>query len=135
AADRTAALADAPMPQVDGWHLIRRLGAGGMGEVFLARAADPDDPRQVAIKVLRPGLGSSDVLRRFAQERRILATLRHSGIAQLIDAAETADGRPCFVLEYVAGVPITAFADLHRLSVADRLRLVVDVCAALAHAH
>lgn len=123
------------LPLVSGWQLIRRLGAGGMGEVFLATPTAAADRRQVAIKVLRPGLDSTDVLRRFALERRILATLQHPGIAQLIDAAETDDGRPCFVLEYVPGLPITAFADLHRLSVADRIRLVIDVCDAVSHAH
>jgi serine/threonine protein kinase/tetratricopeptide (TPR) repeat protein len=123
------------LPTIPGWRLQRRLGAGGMGEVFLATADhEPDGPR-VAIKVLRHGLDSTGLLRRFAQERRILSSLDHPGIAQLVDAATTTDGRPCFVLEYVPGVAITAFADLHRLSVDERIRLVIDVCDAVSHAH
>lgn len=126
---------DSTLPSIPGWRVHRRLGTGGMGEVFLAVAEHDPDGQLVAIKVLRAGLDSTTLLRRFAQERRILASLDHPGIAQLIDAATTSDGRPCFVLEYVPGIPITAFADLHRMSVDDRIRLVIDVCDAVSHAH
>jgi serine/threonine-protein kinase len=123
------------MPTTIGeWRLIRVLGRGGMGEVYLAEpVAFPGE--RVAIKVLRAAMDGDDVRRRFALERRILATLRHPNIAQLIDVTATDDGRPCFVLEYVPGMPITAFADLHRLGIAERLTLVLAVCDAVEHAH
>ncbi len=123
---------DGPLPAMIGrWRVVRRLGRGGMGEVYLGE----DGGQQVAIKVLRPDLDSVDVIRRFALERRILENLSHPNIARLLDATETAEGRPCFVLEYVAGIPLTAHADLRRLPIRDRLELLITVCAAVAHAH
>lgn len=127
---------EAAFPIVPGWRILRRLGAGGMGEVFLAEPAGaPPGATPVAIKVIRAGLSSEMILRRFELERRILGALRHPGIAKLLDATRTGDGRPCFVLEYVPGVPITAWADLKRLGIEARLRLFETVCDAVAHAH
>src|SRR5690606_3315901 len=94
-----------------------------------------DTGDMVAIKVLRHGIGPGNLARRFALERRILATLRHRHIAQLLDVAETEDGRPCFVLEHVAGLPITTHADLNRLDLRHRLTMVIAVADAVTHAH
>lgn len=123
-----------PQPDLIGrWQVLRQLGTGGMGEVYLGESRE--DGRQVAIKVLRRNARSEDLARRFVLESRILAALQHPGIARLIEVAETGDGRPCFVLEYVAGLPITTWADLHRLRVRDRIELVISVAGAVAHAH
>lgn len=123
-------------PEITGWRVVRRLGTGGMGEVWLAESPGGDDTTgRVAIKVVRADLAGESVLRRFELERRILATLRHPGIAALLDVTRTTDGRPCFVLEYVPGVPITTWADLHRLGLADRIERFLAVCEAVEHAH
>ena len=122
---------DALPTRIGRWRIVRRLGRGGMGEVFLGE----HDGDRAAIKVLRDDIDSVDIARRFALERRILENLRHPSIARLLEAVETDDGRPCVVLEYVAGIPITAHADLHRLSLRDRLELLLTVCAAVEHAH
>ncbi len=121
-----------PLPEaIAGWRILRRLGRGGMGEVFLGER----DGIRAAIKVLRADLASPDIRRRFALERRILESVSHPGIARMLDVAETTDGRPCFVLEYVPGIPITADADLRRLSIAARLGQWLSVADAVEHAH
>jgi serine/threonine-protein kinase len=126
--------AAAELPAAIGrWRPIRRLGRGGMGDVLLAEPVGGGDP--VALKMLRAGIASADVRRRFTQEERILANLRHPNIAALLDVTETVDGRPCFVLEYVAGMPITSHADLHRLGLRARIDLWLAVCEAVAEAH
>jgi serine/threonine-protein kinase len=126
---------DAPdrPPELPGWRVIRHLGRGGMGDVHLAEPEGGGEP--VAIKSLRPGLASHDVIERFGLERRILANLAHPNIARLVDVAETGDGLPCVVMEYVQGIPITAHADLRRLGIRDRVALVFAVCGAVEHAH
>jgi eukaryotic-like serine/threonine-protein kinase len=131
---------EAPAPALIGrYRVLRRLGRGGMGEIFLAEPdgdqSDGTGAERVAIKVIRPGLASGDVLRRFEQERRILANLRHPHIARLLDVAATDDGRPGFVLEYVPGLPITVWADLRARPLRQRLLLFLDVCDAVEHAH
>jgi serine/threonine protein kinase/tetratricopeptide (TPR) repeat protein len=128
--------ADAPLPATIGPYRIERLiGRGGMGEVFLA-VREAEDIRQfVALKVIRRGMGTDHVLQRFRLERRILANLHHPHIARLLDAAATDDGRPYFVMEYIAGAPITEYCDQRRLTVAQRLQLFQTVCKAVQHAH
>ncbi len=113
---------------------IARLGTGGMGVVYLA---DQESPirRQVALKIVRHGLQSEDVIARFETERQTLALMDHPGIAKVFDAGTTPDGRPYFVMEYVKGVPINEHCDRNRLNVAERLRLMIDVCDAVQHAH
>ncbi len=113
----------------------RRLGHGGMGTVYLARRADREFERQVAIKMIRGGMDSELVVRRFRHERQILATLDHPHIAALFDGGTTPDGLPYFVMEYVAGTPIDRYADEHMLNTADRLRLCLGVVDAVQHAH
>ena len=113
----------------------RRLGHGGMGTVYLARRADREFERLVAIKMIRGGMDSELVVRRFRHERQILATLDHPHIAALFDGGTTPDGLPYFVMEYVAGTPIDRYADEHTLDTAERLRLMLGVVDAVQHAH
>jgi serine/threonine-protein kinase len=117
------------------YRILRRLGRGGMGEVFLAERADGLFEQRVAIKLLRRGMATDDVLARFARERRILARLAHPHIARLLDGGATEDGRPYFVMELVEGEPITAYCRSRRATVSERLRLLLDACDAVAEAH
>lgn len=121
------------------YRIIRALGRGGMGEVFLGARQDEQSSKRVALKVIRSGIssgGDSDsVIRRFTLERRVLASLDHPNIARLIDAGQTSDGNPYFVMEFVEGEPITEYCDRHQLHTEERLRLFIKVCAAVQHAH
>jgi serine/threonine protein kinase/tetratricopeptide (TPR) repeat protein len=121
--------------KVGSYELIRELGRGGMGTVWLAKRADQQFDKVVAIKLLKRGTDTEEVLRRFQTERQILARLEHSNIARLLDGGTADDGLPYFVMEYVEGQPITKYADQHRLSVSDRLNLFRVVCAAVSYAH
>ncbi|HEV3062801.1 MAG TPA: tetratricopeptide repeat protein [Vicinamibacterales bacterium] len=111
------------------------IGRGGMGSVYLARRIDLEFDRQVAIKMIRRGMDSELVIRRFRHERQILASLDHPHIASLFDGGTTPDGLPYFVMEYVAGIPIDRYADEHRLTIAARLQLCLGVLDAVQHAH
>lgn len=117
------------------YKIIRRIGQGGMGAVYLAARDDDQFKKQVAIKLIRRGMDSEFVLRRFRNERQILAGLDHPNIARLLDGGTTEDGRPYFVMEYIEGKRITDYADEHRLETAERLRLFVQVCSAVHYAH
>jgi serine/threonine protein kinase/tetratricopeptide (TPR) repeat protein len=110
------------------------LGQGGFGSVYRARQETPIR-REVAIKVIRRGMDSRGVVARFEAERQTLAVLSHPNVARVIDAGETDDGRPYFVMELIDGVPITRHCDEERLSIQRRLRLFIDVCRAVEHAH
>ncbi len=127
---------DAPADRQAGpWRLLRRIGEGGMGVVWLAERTDGAYERQVAVKLLKRGMDSHAILRRFLQERRILARLQHEHIVRLIDGGMSADGRPYYAMEYVEGEPITRHAARHRLDVRARVELLVKVARAVAHAH
>jgi serine/threonine-protein kinase len=117
------------------YRLIREIGRGGMGVVYLADRADGQFRRRVAIKVLQHAGEGDPVHQRFLAERQILAGLRDEHIAGMLDGGVTDDGRPYFVMEFVDGIPITAFCDRHQLGVEERLRLFMDVCSAVQHAH
>jgi serine/threonine protein kinase/tetratricopeptide (TPR) repeat protein len=121
--------------QVGAWRLIRELGQGGMGTVWLAERADGAYSAQAAIKFVRGAFGSAGLERRFRAERQILADLRHPGIARLVDGGTAPDGTPFLVMEYVEGESITAYAVRHNLDVRQRLSLFCAVCAAVQHAH
>ena len=133
--ERAAEPGDAPLPEIDAYEVVRPLGEGGMGEVFLCRQRTEDFTRLVAVKVVKRGMDTDEVLRRFALERRILASLVHPNIAQLHDAGATADGRPYFVMEYVEGERIDVWADREGLGVEARLGLFRAVCDAVQYAH
>jgi serine/threonine-protein kinase len=117
------------------YRLIRRLGRGGMGEVYLAVRDDDEFQKRVAVKVLAPGMGTDEVAARFRTERQILAALDHPNIAKLLDGGTTEEGLPYFVMEYVEGRPIDEYCDRCGLSLRRRLELFCDVCSAVQYAH
>lgn len=119
---------------VDRYELIGPLGEGGFGVVWRARQYEPIR-REVALKVIKPGLGSREAVCRFEAERQALALMDHPNIAAVLDAGATADGRPYFVMELVQGTPLTEYCDQHQLSLCGRLRLFIPVCEAVQHAH
>ena len=123
--------------RIGAYRLVRRIGQGGMGAVFLAERADGAFEQTVALKVVLAGPVSEEDGLRFLQERQILAELDHPNIARLLDGGVADDGRPYFVMEYVEGLPVTTYCASHRLGVDDRLRLFLAVCEAvdLAHRH
>jgi len=125
----------APGLRLGAYAIVRELGRGGMGAVYLAQRADGVFEKQVAIKILKRGTDTDEILRRFNAERQILARLDHPNIARLLDGGTSDDGLPYFVMEYVDGVPITQFAREHELSVAERLKLFRVVCGAVSYAH
>jgi serine/threonine protein kinase len=118
---------------IDGYEFLDRIGEGGMGVVYRVRR--PGQPGHLAIKVIKRGMDTDTVLRRFHNERRILETLRHQNIAAMLDAGTTPEGLPYFVMEYIPGKPINEYCDAFRLSIDDRLRLFQKVCAAVQCAH
>ncbi|HKH49355.1 MAG TPA: serine/threonine-protein kinase [Thermoanaerobaculia bacterium] len=117
------------------YRLLRKIGSGGMGTVYLARREDEHYERDVAVKVLRSGLASTEALHRFIAERQILARLEHPNIARLYDGGSTEDGRPYLVMELVEGVPVDEYCDRHRLTIDQRLALFQKICSAVQHAH
>lgn len=117
------------------YEMVRELGRGGMGTVWLARRADQQFEKLVAIKLLKRGTDTDEVLRRFHAERRILARLDHPNIARLLDGGTTDDGLPYFVMEYVEGMRLTEFVSDRKLSISGRLRLFVKICKGLEFAH
>jgi serine/threonine-protein kinase len=120
--------------QIGAYKVIRKIGEGGMGLVFLAERADGQFAREVALKVIKRGMDSESILRRFQIERQIQARLTHPNIARLYDGGLTDDGLPYFTMEYIEGEPIDSYCDGHRLPVDERLRLFLTVCRAVAYA-
>jgi eukaryotic-like serine/threonine-protein kinase len=116
------------------YRLIRKLGEGGMGQVWLAEQAAPLQ-RPVALKLIRIALYEQSLLQRFQTERQSLAVMEHPVIAKVFDAGATAEGQPYFVMEYVPGSPITSYCDEHKLSIRERLALFIKVCEGVQHAH
>jgi eukaryotic-like serine/threonine-protein kinase len=131
---------EAPIPTegpgtvIGNYTLLEKIGEGGCGVVFKARQERPLR-REVALKVIKLGMDTKEVIARFNAERQALARMSHSHIAKVIDAGATTNGRPYFVMECVQGVKITAYCDDHRLTMEDRLRLFSKVCQAVQHAH
>jgi serine/threonine protein kinase len=116
------------------YKLLEQIGEGGFGVVFMAEQAQPIR-RKVALKVLKPGMDTRQVIARFEAERQALALMDHPNIAHILDGGTTASGRPYFVMELVRGIPITEFCDQNRLPVYERLELFIDICQAVQHAH
>jgi eukaryotic-like serine/threonine-protein kinase len=116
------------------YHLVRRIGEGGMGEVWLAEQKEPVR-RRVALKLIRAGLNTREAMVRFDSERQALALMDHPAIAKVFDAGTTLQGSRYFVMEYVAGIPITDYCDKHNLSTRERLELFAHVCEGVQHAH
>ncbi len=114
--------------------LLRRIGEGGMGEVWLAGQEEPVR-RQVALKLVKAGMNTREVMARFESERQALAMMDHPAIAKVFDAGSTSRGAPYFVMEYVNGVPFTAYCDHNRLTIRQRLELFIHVCEGVQHAH
>ncbi|MEZ4425639.1 MAG: protein kinase [Gemmatimonadota bacterium] len=121
--------------RVGPYRLVRELGRGGMGAVYLAERRDGSFEQTVALKLVKRGMDTDEVLRRFRAERQILAGLHHPNIARLYDGGVAPDGRPYLVMEFIDGSPITRWADARRLPVQRRLALFQDVCSAVRHAH
>ena len=117
------------------YRILRKLGSGGMGDVYLAERADEEYQQQVAIKLVRSGVFSRQVQGRLRMERQILATLQHPNIARLLDGGRAPDGTPYLVMEYIDGEPIDAYCDRRRLAPEERLALVRTVCSAVHYAH
>jgi len=117
------------------YRVLHEIGRGGMGSVFLAARADDAFQKTVAIKIIRRGLDTDDIVERFRSERQILATLDHPNITRLLDGGTTEDGRPFFVMDLIEGEPIDQYCDRRSLTIADRLTLFQDVCAAVQYAH
>jgi eukaryotic-like serine/threonine-protein kinase len=135
AAGRERASEDAAGQRIGSYAVIRELGRGGMGTVYLAARADDNYRQRVAIKLVNRGMDTEAILRLFFMERQILANLEHPNIARLLDGGATADGLPYFVMEYIEGRPINRYCDERRLTVPERLELFGEVCAAVQHAH
>jgi serine/threonine protein kinase len=119
---------------IGAYHLLQRIGEGGMGEVWLADQKQPVR-RRVAVKLIKAGMDTREVAARFESERQALALMDHPAIAKVFDAGSTPQGRPYFVMEYVAGAPITTYCDKHKLSTRQRLELFILVCEGVQHAH
>jgi eukaryotic-like serine/threonine-protein kinase len=116
------------------YRILQRLGRGGMGEVFEAEQTEPVH-RKVALKLIKGGMDTQEVLARFDSERQALALMNHPNVARMLDGGATEQGRPYFVMEYIQGVPITEYCDAHELSTSERLELFVQVCDGVQHAH
>ncbi len=121
--------------RIGSYELVKRIGRGGMGEVYLAVRADEEFCRRVAIKLLKPGEDGEEMVRRFRAERQILAGLDHPGIARLLDGGTTGQGLPYLVMEYIEGRPIDEYCDRRRLTTRQRLELFLAVCSAVQFAH
>ncbi|MGB7924210.1 MAG: protein kinase [Pyrinomonadaceae bacterium] len=128
---------DDPMigQRVGAYKVVREIGRGGMGAVYLAERADNAFQKRVAIKIIKRGMDTDFILRRFRRERQILAALDHPNIAGLLDGGATEMGQPYFVMEYIEGQPLYEYCDTLRLSLTERLRLFCQVCVAVEYAH
>ena len=129
-----AGTSDAVGTSIGPYRLVRKIGEGGMGIVYLAEQDRPVR-RSVALKVIKPGMDSAAVINRFEAERQALAMMDHPNIARVLEAGTTAAGRPYFVMDLVEGVPVTLYCDSKRLTPRERLELFIPICQAIQHAH
>jgi serine/threonine protein kinase len=128
------AIAEQPGTCIGPYKLLQQIGEGGMGVVYMAEQQEPVR-RRVALKIIRPGMDTRQVVARFEAERQALALMDHQNIARVLDAGTTEGGRPYFVMELVHGVPLTQYCDDHQLTPRQRLALFLPVCHAVQHAH
>jgi serine/threonine protein kinase len=127
-------ITEQPAERIGRYKLLQQIGEGGCGVVYMADQEEPVK-RRVALKVIKPGMDTKEVLARFESERQALALMDHPNIAKVLDAGATNTGRPFFVMELVRGVPITRYCDEHKLNTEKRLELFIEVCRAIQHAH
>lgn len=132
---RSRKVPDVAGTQIGPYRVIREIGVGGMGAVYLASRADDTFNKRVAIKLVQAGINTDEILRRFRHERQILATFDHPNIAKLLDGGTTEQGLPYFVMDYVEGTRIDEYCDSHKLSVSERIRLFRGVCSAVQYVH
>ena len=125
---------ETPGTQIGPYKLLEQIGQGGMGVVYLAEQTEPVQ-RRVALKIIKPGMDTQQVINRFGAERQALAMMDHPNIARVLDAGATDMGRPYFVMEWVKGVPITQYCDEHQLTPRERLEIFATVCQAVQHSH
>src|SRR6476619_5205121 len=123
-----------PGDRIGRYRLLQQIGEGGCGVVYMAEQEEPVR-RRVALKIIKPGMDTKQVIARFEAERQALALMDHPNIAKVFDAGATDTGRPYFVMELVRGVPITRYCDENKLSTEERLKLFTQVCQAIQHAH
>jgi WD40 repeat protein/serine/threonine protein kinase len=133
-ADVAGPTSEQPGTLIGPYKLLQQIGEGGMGTVYMAEQSQPVQ-RKVALKIIKPGMDSRQVIARFEAERQALALMDHPNIAKVLDAGTTQDGRPFFVMELVKGAPITKYSDDRRLTTRERLELFLPVCQAIQHAH
>src|SRR5262245_21705115 len=131
---RDVSLLDSPGTIVGPYKLLQEIGEGGMGTVYMAEQERPVR-RRVALKLIKPGMDSRQVIARLEAERQALALMDHPHIAKVFDAGTTDSGRPYFAMELVRGVPITTYCDKNHLTPKERLELFIPVCQAIQHAH
>ncbi|MEI9863898.1 MAG: serine/threonine-protein kinase [Limisphaerales bacterium] len=134
ASRRGAATPEAAGDFIGRYKLLQQIGEGGCGVVYMAEQEEPVR-RRVALKIIKPGMDTRSVIARFEAERQALALMDHPNIAKIFDAGATESGRPYFVMELVRGVKITEYCDQHSLTTEERLKLFVQVCQAVQHAH
>ena len=120
---------------IENYLILERIGTGGMGAVYLAERLNSDFKQKVALKIIKRGMDSEAILTRFATERRILSTLKHPNIAQLLDGGISSEGLPFFVMEYVDGKPLNQFCDENELALNERLQIFRQICSAVENAH
>ena len=133
-ATESASGADGPGSRIACYKLLERIGEGGFGEVYMAEQQEPVR-RKVALKIIKLGMDTRQVIGRFEAERQALALMDHPNIAKILDAGSTESGRPYFVMDYVRGVPVTEYCDVNRLTTKERLGIFIDICSAVQHAH
>ncbi|MCR9296317.1 MAG: serine/threonine protein kinase, partial [bacterium] len=127
-------LTEKPGDTIGPYKLLQKIGEGGFGVVYLAEQVRPVR-RKVALKIIKPGMDTKEVIGRFEAERQALALMDHPNIAKVFDAGATATGRPYFVMELVKGIPLVQFCDENKMTTRQRLELFISVCHAIQHAH